>query len=366
VGCVSIYLLSNLNVNTNYTLGEIQRDCPYYYELKALLGERTNVADKAIANSETPLNTHVLRSRKRRRAVSPPSSAEEEEEPEDLSDAEKQEDSVAFDQPPALDLAALGSADSPVDPDLSSFHWQALLNGEFEDDELQVLSSAGGLPNHMPSDPPLASLARSSAPAPPRSSAAAGSATTVAPRSSARLTSATVPDVEYVGSVKVERDAAGPRAAKRQQTVPPPRSYVSYTGSLPHQKEGRSLMFFFQGRNQESDLGDSLRGILGDKIELRKIQAQSDHDLAMERMRREQDRKDNDAQARLQRENNEVQARLAREDNDAQLRLAREDNDAQIRFRMQREEMLVNTRLKLLEMGKDPSLAETLCPPIDF
>jgi hypothetical protein len=78
-------------------------------------------------------------------------------------------------------------------------------------------------------------------------------------------------------------------------------------------------------------LGDSLRGIIGNKIELRKIQAKSDHDLAVERMRREQDRKDNEARARL---------------------------------RMQREEMLVNTRLKLLEMGKDPSLAETLCPPI--
>jgi hypothetical protein len=333
VGCVSIYLLSNLNGDTNYTLGEIQRDCPYYYELKALLGERTNVADEAIANSETPLNTHVLRLRKRRRAVSPPSSDEEEEEPEDLSDAGKQEDSVAFDQPPALDF-------SPVDPDLSSF--QALLNGEFEDDELQVLSS------HMPSDPPQFPLARSSAP-PPRSLA-------------------TVSNVEYVGSIKVERDVAGPRpqAAKRQQTVPPPRSYVSYTGSLSHpsQTEGRSLMFFFQGRNQESDLGDSLRGILGNKIVLRKIQAQSDHDLAMERMQREQDRKDNEAQAHLQRENNEVQARLAREDNDAQLRLAREDNDAQLRFRMERGKLLVNTRLKLIDMGKDPALAETLCPPV--
>jgi hypothetical protein len=193
VGCVSIYLLSNLNGDTNYTLGEIQRDCPYYYELKALLGERTNVADEAIANSETPLNTHVLRSRKRRRAVSPPSS-DEEEEPENLSDAEKQEDSVAFDLPEALDLAASGSADAPVDPDLASF--QALLNGEFEDDELQVLSSSVGLP---------------------RSSATA-------------RTSTVAPDVEYVGSVKVERDVAGPRAqaAKRQQTAPPPRSYVCY------------------------------------------------------------------------------------------------------------------------------------------
>jgi hypothetical protein len=31
---------------------------------------------------------------------------------------------------------------------------------------------------------------------------------------------------------------------------------------------------------------------------------------------------------------------------------------------MQREEMLVDTGLKLLEMGKASSLAETLCPPI--
>jgi DNA relaxase NicK len=94
--------------------------------------------------------------------------------------------------------------------------------------------------------------------------------------------------------------------------------------------------------------------LLGDKIEWKKSQAKADHELAVERMRREQDRLDNEAQERLRRENNEVQARLARE----------EDNDAQVRFRMQREKLLVNTRLKLLEMGKDPALAETLCPPV--
>jgi hypothetical protein len=53
-----------------------------------------------------------------------------------------------FDLPPALDLVASDSADAPVDPDLSSF--QALLNGEFEDDELQVLSSGVGLPRSTP------------------------------------------------------------------------------------------------------------------------------------------------------------------------------------------------------------------------
>jgi uncharacterized protein YbjQ (UPF0145 family) len=124
-----------------------------------------------------------------------------------------------------------------------------------------------------------------------------------------------------------------------------------------HKKEGHShglrLIFFFQGRNQDSELGDSIRGLLGDKIAWKKSQAKADHELAVERMRRTQDRKDNEAQVRLRRENNEVQARLARE-----------DNDAQLRFRMEREKLLVNTRLKLIEMGKDPALAETLCPQV--
>jgi uncharacterized protein YbjQ (UPF0145 family) len=123
-----------------------------------------------------------------------------------------------------------------------------------------------------------------------------------------------------------------------------------------HKKDhshGLRLIFFFQGRNQDSELGDSIRGLLGDKIEWKKSQAKADHELAVERMRREQDRLDNAAQVRLERENNEVQARLARE-----------DNDAQVRIRMQREKLLVNTRLKLIEMGQDPALAETLCPPV--
>jgi DNA relaxase NicK len=124
-----------------------------------------------------------------------------------------------------------------------------------------------------------------------------------------------------------------------------------------HKKEDHShglrLIFFFQGLNQDSELRDSIRGLLGDKIEWKKSQAKADHELRVERMRREQDRLDNKAQERLQRENNEVQARLARG-----------DNDAQVRIRMQREKLLVNTRLKLLEMGKDPALGETLCPPV--
>jgi hypothetical protein len=190
----------------------VKKDCPYFYELKAFIGEGKNVSESCRANSATTLNTQtltdrVLRARKSARR------AEDEDSDQDAQDDEMEEEEEEKDE-----------EDDAEHEEEHLEQGETIQEGFFTDFLLQEADEFQfGVPAPLVSSQPSA---LPTSPLAPRDISSADLASDVLPPQTPAMSSGGA----------IARPPAG-RSSSRATTVPPPRSYVSFCMPVSYQSE---------------------------------------------------------------------------------------------------------------------------------
>jgi hypothetical protein len=206
-------------------LEEVKKDCPYFYELKAFIGEGKNVSESCRANSATALNTQtltdrVLRGRKSARSAQDEDSEQDAQDGEvEEEDEDEEEDDMPEEEQDEEDEEIQKGEDLRAGTSLSlgPEQGETIQEGFFTDfllgdeDEFQFGVPAPPV-SSQPSALPTSPLAL-------RDGSSAGQAEVLPPQTPALSSGATT------GTAQPQAPAG--RSSSRTTTVPPPRSYVS-------------------------------------------------------------------------------------------------------------------------------------------